>query len=134
MAENLSISEVARRVGMLPTTLRYYESIDLLPPPVRQNGRRRYDASIFQRLEMIHTAQQAGFTLAEIRVLLNEILWSDSPAPKWNALMQRKLQEVSDRLANIQSMKNLLEDILHCDDSQLAECMYQTGQKYRRLR
>ena len=127
----LSIGEVARRVGMLPTTLRYYESIGLLPNPARQNGSRRYDASVFERLEMIQTAQQAGFTLAEVRVLFDEILWSDAPASKWNSLIQRKLQEIDTMLVNIQSMKHLLEDILNCDNEHLAECMFQTGQKHR---
>jgi len=128
---SLSIGEVARRVGMLPTTLRYYESIGLLPDPARENGSRRYDASVFQRLEMIQTAQQAGFTLAEVRVLFDEILWSDSPAAKWNSLIRRKLQEIDSMLVNIQSMKHLLEDILNCDDEHLAECMFHTGQKHR---
>ncbi len=129
--EGLSVGEVARRAGLLPTTLRYYESIGLLPNPARENGQRRYAPDVFQRLEMIQTAQQAGFTLAEIRVLFDEILWNDSPAAKWNSLIQRKLQEIESMLVNIQNMKRLLEDILRCDNNHLAECMYQTGQKYR---
>ena len=94
-ANSLSIGEVARRAGMLPTTLRYYESIGLLPDPARENGNRRYDSSVFERLAMIQTAQQAGFTLAEVRVLFDEILWSDAPAAKWSSLIQRKLQEIN---------------------------------------
>lgn len=129
--KGLSIGEVARQAGLLPTTLRYYESIGLLPDPVRESGARRYNTDIFQRLDMIRTAQQAGFTLAEVRVLFDEILWSDSPAAKWNTLIQRKLQEMDRMLANIQSMKQLLEDILGCDNDHLAECMFQTGQKHR---
>ena len=129
--KSLSIGEVARQAGMLPTTLRYYESIGLLPDPLRESGARRYNTDVFQRLDMIRTAQQAGFTLAEVRVLFDEILWSDSPAAKWNNLIQRKLQEMDRMLANIQSMKQLLEDILGCDNDHLAECMFQTGQKHR---
>lgn len=129
----LTIGEVARRAGLLPTTLRYYESIGLLPDPARENGSRRYDASVFQRLQMIQTAQQAGFTLAEVRVLFDEILWSDSPAAKWNSLIQRKLQEINSMLVNIQSMKQLLEDILNCDNEHLAECMFETGQRHRQV-
>ena len=127
----LSIGEVARRAGLLPTTLRYYESIGLLPDPARENGSRRYDNGVFERLEMIQTAQQAGFTLAEVRVLFDEILWSDAPAAKWNSLIQRKLQEINNMLVNIQNMKHLLEDILNCDNEHLAECMFHTGQKHR---
>lgn len=127
----LTIGEVARRAGLLPTTLRYYESIGLLPNPTRENGSRRYTPEVFERLQMIQTAQQAGFTLAEVRVLFDEILWSDAPAAKWNSLIQRKLQEINSMLVNIQSMKRLLEDILDCDNEHLAECMFQTGQKHR---
>ena len=59
---------------MRTSTLRYYESIGLLPAPQRVSGRRRYDAGVLQRLEIIRTAQQAGFTLAELRVLFDDIL------------------------------------------------------------
>ena len=129
--KGLTVGEVAKRAGMLPTTLRYYESIGLIPNPARENGSRRYEPTVFQRLEMIQTAQQAGFTLAEIRVLFDEILWNDAPAAKWNSLIQRKLQEINSMLVNIQSMKHLLEDILDCDNEHFAECMFQTGQKHR---
>ena len=127
----LRVGEVAQLAGLLPTTLRYYESIGLLPNPQRENGSRRYDASVFERLEMIRTAQQAGFTLAEIRVLFDEILWNEAPAAKWNSLIQRKLTEINGMLVNIQNMKHLLEDILECDNEHLAECIFQTGQKHR---
>ena len=130
-AIGLRVGEVAQRAGLLPTTLRYYESIGLLPNPQRENGSRRYDASVFERLEMIRTAQQAGFTLAEIRVLFDEILWNEAPAAKWNSLIQRKLTEINGMLVNIQNMKHLLEDILECDNEHLAECIFQTGQKHR---
>jgi len=129
--DGLSIGQVAQQVGMLPTTLRYYESIGLLPDPIRQNGRRCYDLSIFQRLEMIQTARQAGFTLAEVRVLFDDILWSDSPAAKWNDLIHCKLREMEQMLVNIQSMKHLLEDILGCDNEHLADCMLHTAQRHR---
>lgn len=128
--DGLSIGEVAKHAGMLPTTLRYYESIGLLPNPIRKSGRRCYDASVFQRLEMIRTAQQAGFTLAEVRVLFDECLWNDAPTAKWNHLIQRKLAEINAMLVNIQSMKRLLEDIQRCDNEHLAECIYETGQKH----
>lgn len=134
MADGLTIGAVAKQAGMLTTTLRYYESIGLLPEPSRkQNGHRRYDAAVFQRLEMIHTAQQAGFTLNEIRVLFDEILWGDAPAGRWNGLIQGKLQEINATLVHIQRMKNLLEDILQCDDETLAECIFETGQRHKQL-
>jgi MerR family redox-sensitive transcriptional activator SoxR len=130
MAE-MTISQVARQVGVRPSTLRYYESIGLLPAPARTSGRRRYDESILQRLEIIRTAQQAGFTLAELRILLDDVLTSAVPSARWHDLIQRKLQELNLLLSNVQSMKNLLEDIMHCDDAELADCIFWVGQKHK---
>jgi MerR family redox-sensitive transcriptional activator SoxR len=127
---DLSISQVALLAGVRPSTLRYYESIGLLPEPRRISGRRRYDALVLQRLEIIRTAQQAGFTLAELRVLFDDILPNTSAA-RWHDLIGRKLQEMNALLRNVQSMKTLLEDIMRCDDNALEDCIYWTGQKHK---
>jgi MerR family redox-sensitive transcriptional activator SoxR len=127
----MKISEVARQSGIQPSTLRYYEEIGLLPPPLRVSGSRRYDESILQRLAVIQTAQQAGFTLAEMRLLFDDIMISSTPSVEWHDLIQRKLQELNVMLMNVQSMKSLLEDIMNCEASQLAECIYSVGQKYK---
>src|SRR3954452_18111646 len=67
----LSIGELARRAGRPASTIRYYESIGVLPEPERVSGRRRYTPEVLRRLATIDVAQQVGFTLDEIRELLN---------------------------------------------------------------
>jgi MerR family transcriptional regulator, redox-sensitive transcriptional activator SoxR len=131
----MSISQVAREAGVRPSTLRYYEDIGLLPRPDRVSGRRSYNPDIMQRIVIIRTAQKAGFTLDELRVLFDDILpGSDAAGAKWNDLIQRKLHELDALMSNVQSMKKLLEDMQDCDDDELAECIYWTGQKYALLR
>src|SRR6185312_2833534 len=67
---SLTIGAVARRAGVAASAIRYYETIGLLPTPIRlKNGQRRYEAPTVQRLRVIERAQQAGFTLGEIREL-----------------------------------------------------------------
>jgi len=70
-----TIGEVARRAGVRPSALRYYERIGVLPLPGRENGRRQYDEEVLRevlgRLAIVRVAQQAGFTIAEIRTLLD---------------------------------------------------------------
>ncbi len=127
----LSISEVARRSGIRPSALRYYESLGLLPVPARVSGRRVYDEAVLQRLEIIRTAQEAGFTLAELRALFDDVLASASPAARWHDLVQRKHRDLSRMLLNVASMKLLLEEIMRCDDAELADCIFHTGQKHR---
>jgi MerR family redox-sensitive transcriptional activator SoxR len=131
MAE-ISISQVAQRTGVRPSALRYYEEIGLLRPTRRVSGRRHYDENVLQRLALIQIGQQAGFTLAELRILLNQVLDSETGGAGWHDLVDRKLKEMDTLLRNIDSMKRLLEDIKDCDDSSLAECIVLTGQKHAR--
>lgn len=127
----LTITQVAQQAGVAASTVRYYESIALLPEPARVSGRRRYEPDVLQKLEIIRTAQQAGFTLTELRTLFDEVLGSSAPAARWHELVQRKQREVNRLLLNVTSMKMLLEDIMGCDDAALADCIYWTGQKYK---
>ena len=131
MAE-ISINQVTQQTGIRPSTLRYYDEIGLLRPIGRVSGRRQYDESVLQRLALIQTGQQAGFTLAELAVLLNNVLDSQSgdAGAGWHELVDRKLKEMDARLRHIESMKRLLEDIMDCDDASLAECIVLTGQKH----
>lgn len=65
------IGDLAKRTGMSADTLRYYEKIDLLPPPMRdRGGQRRYGSADLMRLRFIRRAQGMNFSLGEIRGLL----------------------------------------------------------------
>ncbi|MEQ8673674.1 MAG: MerR family transcriptional regulator [Aggregatilineales bacterium] len=130
MAE-LSISQVTQETGLRPSALRYYEEIGLLKPTRRVGGRRHYDESVLQRLALIQTGQQAGFSLAELETLFNSMLDTETGGAEWHTLVARKLKEMDARLGNIKRMKRLLEDIMACDDEGLAECIVQTGQKHQ---
>jgi MerR family redox-sensitive transcriptional activator SoxR len=72
----MGIGAVASRAGVRPSALRYYERIGLLPTPERENGQRPYDGEVLRevldRLAVVRVAQQAGFTISEIRTLLDE--------------------------------------------------------------
>ena len=127
----MSISQVTQRTGMRPSALRYYEEIGLLSPTRRVGGRRHYDEAVLQRLALIRTGQQAGFTLAELRILLSNVLDAGSASAGWHEMVDRKLREMDALLRNVESMKRLLEDIRECDDASLAECIVLTGQKHR---
>jgi len=121
--KELTIGEVARRAGIRASAIRYYESVKVLTPPRRVNGRRRYDASVFDQLAIIQLAQRAGFTVSEIRTLFNGFA-ADTPASeRWQALAHQKLIEVEALLRRAQAMKRLLEEgLLRCRCLTLDEC------------
>ncbi len=69
--ELFTIGQAAHAVGVPATTLRYYEREGVLGPAVRSRaGYRLYDAAAVERLEFIRSAQAVGFTLDDIRALL----------------------------------------------------------------
>ena len=121
--DELVIGEVARRAGVRPSAIRYYESVGLLAAPRRVNGQRRYDASVLQGLAVIKVAQQAGFTIAEIRALFTDFA-PDTPAwRRWQTLAQTKLAALDALIARAQRMQRALEDgILRCRCLTFDEC------------
>jgi MerR family transcriptional regulator, redox-sensitive transcriptional activator SoxR len=115
----LSISEVAKRSGLRPSALRYYEEVGLIAPAARISSRRHYDASVLDRLAVIACAQQAGFTIAEVRELLAD---GDEPSARWRSLAERKLAEVDAVIEKAQAVRRLLEESLRCDCVALEQC------------
>ena len=121
--EELTISEVATRAGIRASAIRYYESIQLLPPPRRSAGRRRYNPEILRRISFIQVAQAAGLTITEIKTLINE-LDDDTPlSERWQMLAHQKLAEVDALMHKIQGMKMILVNGLNCHCSNLEECI-----------
>ena len=120
--KSLSIGEVARRTGVRASALRYYEDAGILPKPARVAGRRRYDLDILHRIDMLRFAQQAGFTLEEIKTLLRGFDAEIPLSTRWHALARGKLVEL-DRLAeNIQRMRQALQLGLKCGCIRIEDC------------
>jgi DNA-binding transcriptional MerR regulator len=68
----LTIGELADQFGLRTSTLRYYEQRELLVPAGRSDaGYRLYDSAAIDRLQLIRRAQQLGFSLDDIHILLN---------------------------------------------------------------
>ncbi len=118
-----SIGEVAQKAGLRPSALRYYESVGLLPVPVRAGGQRCYDTSIFQHIRLIQAAQKAGFCIAEIKMLLDRSDAGDAYAQRLQVLARRKLAQVERLIANAQAMKQILEAGLTCHCARMEDCL-----------
>lgn len=119
----LTIGEVARQVGVRPSTLRYYESVGLLPAPRRVNGQRRYNEEVLQHLAIIQLAKQGGFTVAEIQTLLRGFTTDTPPSVRWRALAQQKLPHLEALITQAQQMKRVLEVGLSCSCLRFEECL-----------
>ena len=120
---SLTIGEVARRAGVRPSALRYYESVGLLKAPRRTAGRRAYDGEILDTLRVVRLARDAGFTLAEIRRLLHGFDQSAPASQRWRSLAERKLRDVAAHIERARRTQRLLEGLLSCECGQLADCV-----------
>jgi MerR family redox-sensitive transcriptional activator SoxR len=118
----LSIGEVARQVNLATSAIRYYESIGLLPEPPRVSGQRRYPPDALQRLQMIRAAQEIGFSLAEIKTLLDGFSPQTPPSARWQSLAEAKLPEVEALIAQATLLKRVLERGLNCECVTLEAC------------
>lgn len=122
MTTALSIGEVARRTGIRPSALRYYEEAGILPAPARISGRRRYDADIVRRIDLLRFAQQAGFTLQEIKTLFHGFGAETPLSTRWRSLAGKKLHELDELAGRVARMRGALELSLQCGCVRLQDC------------
>ncbi len=122
MGVELAIGEVARRAGVATSAIRFYEREGLLPVPARSSGRRRYGEDVLRRLAVIEVAKRAGFSLAEVRLLLDGFARDVSPSERWRTLAERKLRELDELSARIAAMRELLDEGIRCACGDLDEC------------
>ena len=127
----MTIGQVAERAGLAASSIRYYESIGLLPQPQRLHGQRRYDPEVLGRLAFIGIAQSAGFKLREIQQLVDGVDAGDSMADRMRVLSSRKLDEVDALLQRTVAMKGWLEVAKECGCERPDECALfpETGER-----
>ena len=71
----MTIGELSRRAGLRPSAVRYYEELGLVPAPPRRSGRRDYGTDAVANLAVVRFARECGFTLAETRQLVREVIF-----------------------------------------------------------
>ena len=120
--EGMRIGEVARRTGLAPSAIRYYESLGLIPRPTYDGGKRRYDASVVEWLSLVALAREAGFTMAEIKRLVTGFTPGTRPAARWQELATRKLAEIDAMVARAERMRAVLRIALDCGCFRLEDC------------
>lgn len=97
----MNISELSKLSGLNSPTIRYYEQIKLLPKPLRlANGYRKYSKNDLQQLLLIKQAQQVGFTLEEIKLMM------PSSVDRWDH--DKLIDTLNEKVKDIIQMQKLL--------------------------
>ena len=122
-SSELRIGQVAMEAGMRTSKIRYYESVGLLGTVQRVGAYRVYRRDTLDRLRFFEFAQNAGFAIDEIRLLLDGFGRQTPPSARWQSMAKRKLSDVTMQIARAQQMQNVLNALLTCQCAQLSECV-----------
>jgi MerR family mercuric resistance operon transcriptional regulator len=104
--DSLTIGKLAAAGGVGVETIRFYQRKGLLETPTRDGAIRRYGSEDLRRLRFIRQAQTAGFTLEEIRELLE--LDSTDDRPRAHALATARIEQLDAKIVELQQARDSL--------------------------
>lgn len=118
-----SIGEAAKLSGVNIETIRYYEREGIVPAADRsENGRRLFDAAGIARLRFIRRCRDLGFSISDVRALLDLSGNATKHCDDVRAISERHLSDVRARLSDLQELEAALADLVQaCTDAQ-SEC------------
>jgi MerR family mercuric resistance operon transcriptional regulator len=119
--QSLTIGRLAASGGVGVETVRFYQRRGLLETPTRADGIRRYGSNDVRRLRFIRQAQGAGFTLEEIKELLD--LDSGNDRARARQLANARVKDLNDKITELQRARDaLLRLSRECGSSAAGPC------------
>ena len=120
-ATSLTIGELAAAGGVGVETIRFYQRRDLLRTPARGGGIRHYGRDDVRRLRFISQAQAAGFTLEEIRELLE--LDAGEDRSRARELAKARVEALDAKIADLQRARDALRRLAsECAEGSTGPC------------
>jgi MerR family copper efflux transcriptional regulator len=120
----MNMGTVAERSGVPPKTIRYYESIGLIRSADRQaNGYRAFTEVDMHELHFIKRARRLGFSVEEVRELLD--LWHNTgrSSAAVKAVVARHVEALERKIAELKSMRRTLADLIErCRGDDRPDC------------
>ncbi len=119
-----SIGQLAARSGVKVPTIRYYEEVGLLAEPGRNAGnQRRYDTAALERLSFIRHARELGFSVEDIRALIEMSAHPEQPCAALDQIARDQLATTRARIARLQRLEAELQRIVsNCDGGHVGDC------------
>lgn len=121
--DELSIGEVARRSGLAPSAIRYYESLGLVSSTRTAGDRRRYHRSVLRRLAVIRSAQNVGLGLDEIAEAFAGIPADRAPTKaQWARLSASWRPRLDERIRALEAVRDQLASCIGCGCLSMRQC------------
>lgn len=123
-ADTLPIGQLSRLTGVNIETIRYYEKIGMLPsPPRTEGGHRLYGPIHLQTLTFIRRARELGFTLHEIRALIDLGGPVRGPCADVREIAAKHLGDIRSKIADLRKLERLLSKTIdRCEGGTAPEC------------
>jgi DNA-binding transcriptional MerR regulator len=120
----ISIGELSRRTGVKVPTIRYYESVALMPAPPRSEGKqRRYAEPEVSRLIFIRHARELGFEIDAIRELLAMSAQPNQSCVEADRIARRHISEVDRRIGQLVALRTELQRMVDaCGHGRVGDC------------
>nr|WP_314070780.1 helix-turn-helix domain-containing protein [uncultured Roseococcus sp.] len=120
----LSIGALSKATGTTVETIRWYERIGMLPVPARTTGNyRAYGAAQLERLSFIRRARDLGFSLDQVRELLQLADDRERSCDAVDHVAREHLGEVERKIADLEALRRELRDLIgQCRHGTVAEC------------
>jgi len=120
----MKIGEIANRVGVATSAIRFYEEEGLLPEPERTaSGYRDYDPSVLDRLAFIRAGQAVGLTLGELGEVLQVRDRGEAPCRHVSELIDIRIGEIDERMTDLARLRDDLSALAATADKfDPAEC------------
>lgn len=118
------IGHMSRKTGVNIETIRYYERIAIMPKPDRtEGGNRQYNDEQLKRLFFIRRSRELGFSIAEIRELLEMVDQSDFSCGEVHDLTVGHLASVKEKIASLKKLENALSAMVaECNRGDVPDC------------
>lgn len=125
MAEKLTIGKLAKSACVSVETVRFYERKELIKQPSKVGTYRYYPHDLIERIRFIKRAQELGFTLKEVKSLLELKIKNHSKCSDVLTQTNKKIDEINEKIKDLKKMKKSLEGLANCclsEDMALSEC------------
>jgi len=110
-----SIGQISKRTGVKIPTIRYYEQMGLIDAPERSEGnQRRYTKDGLGRLSFIRHSRDLGFSVEDIRGLLDLSQHPEKPCQDVDSIAAKHLKDVQARIAKLRRLERELKRITQC--------------------
>lgn len=133
-----AIGEMSRETGVNIETIRYYERIGLMPHPDRtEGGNRQFNHHHLKRLAFVKRSRELGFSIVEIRALLDMTDRSDFTCSEVHQITVSHLGTIKKKLTDLRRMEKVLKEMAaECSRGDVPDCpiidTLFSGQNYSR--